>query len=172
MRAGLILSSFIFFSCNKEARKLQTTQEYLFNHPDYAASFCAEQFPVKDSVIVRDSISYDTIYFEPDTIIKNGEIIYLDKNCPIKTVIKTFRKDSVIWKRDYAEERRLQLALQSCQLNSNDLVKSNLRLTTISEQWKDIARKRLWWLILLIALITGGFAGWIYFKTKKLKLFT
>lgn len=108
---GIILT---LCSCNAERKAL----DYAKSHPEKFAEFCADEFPVKDSVIVRDSISFDTLYSENEVYIRDTSYIekegrtitiYKEKRCPpTKTITKTVRHDSLVIRRDTAKETALQ----------------------------------------------------------------
>jgi hypothetical protein len=67
-------------------------------YPELIAQNCADKFPIKETIEVRETITHDTLK-STDTLIKdtviNNEIIryvYL----PGQTITKTIKKDSVI----------------------------------------------------------------------------
>jgi hypothetical protein len=170
----LFATAYVITGCNTEKRALRKTQRFLFEHPEFSAGYCAEQYPVKDSVRVRDSIYYDTIYQDPAILEyadapADASIPAPDENPPqmeaptIKYIIKTHRKDSIIYRRDGAEERRLQLALQACQGNNNDLQNKYAALEEDRNAWKGKAKTRWLW----IALLIGGAIGYTVIKFRK-----
>ncbi len=67
-----IALAFTLGSCHSEQKALRKTQQYLFSHPDFSAGYCAEQFPVKDSIVTRDSIRFDTLYVSDQGGIEPG----------------------------------------------------------------------------------------------------
>lgn len=177
-----IALAFALGSCHSEQKALRKTQEYLFSHPDFSAGYCAEQYPVKDSIITRDSVRYDTLYVqwpeepgdsttpfevspEQPTAISpsggGGKVI-------TRYITKTIRKDSIIYKRDMAEERRLNLSLQACQGNNNNLINKNDGLQQQLNEWKGKAKARWWWIITIIA--AGATYTVIKFKKNILSL--
>lgn len=108
---GIFLA--FLFSCSVEKRAAKKVS-WLLAH-DLMDDNCARLFPVIDSIVVKDSISFDTIYNEPEIIIdtvdceKKDSIIYRYVKCPPHQVItNTIRKDSIIFKRNIAEEQRLE----------------------------------------------------------------
>ena len=101
-------------SCNPQ-RKINKAKSLLNEHPDEAAKYCAEKFPVKDSVYVRDSIHFDTLYLENEAepIVSYETIrdtVYKTVKMPGTTyfVTKTVTKDSIVIRRDIAKETSLQ----------------------------------------------------------------
>lgn len=151
--------------CNTESKTLHKTQLYLFEHPEFSAGYCAEQYPVKDSVVARDSISFDTLYMDqvPDTSYQylSGDTVFITKY-QTKYITKTIRKDSIIFRRDAAEEIRLNLSLQDFQKNNNDLLAKYNKLEEERNEWKGKAKTRFWWILLLI----GGGIVFTFFKLK------
>lgn len=176
----LLLLIVLLFGCNPEAKKLRKTQEYLFRHPDFSAGYCAEQYPVKDSIVTRDSIRFDTLYvpdysgIEPaDTLSpaggggsssSNGSTSGGgQKETVTRYITKTITKDTTIYRRDAAEERRLQLSLQACQGNNTILLNKNEALQAKVDEWKAKAKTRWWWIIALI----GAAVTYTAIKFKK-----
>lgn len=152
----------VFASCNTEKK----TQKYLYMHPDFSAGYCAEAYPTKDSVVVRDSLRRDTILelsFFTDTL-RTDSFIYVRRDSVIfRTITNTKIKDSIIYRSNTAEEKRLQLVLQACQKNNNDLLASYNKRGDEINDWKGKARKRFWLLIFL----AGAGAAYAAIKIKK-----
>lgn len=110
----LILLCFVamLFSCNVE-KQAQKKVSWLLAH-DLMDDNCARLYPIRDSIVVRDSTSFDTLYvdsdvFIRDTIEREGKIVYIEKKCPPHQVItNTIRRDSIIYQSNTAEEERLK----------------------------------------------------------------
>lgn len=151
---------------------MRKAQQFLFNHPEFSAGYCAEQYPVKDSIVTRDSIQYDTLYVPAETSEETAPMNPGDNEPPFevvpnkevitKYIIKTIRKDSIIYRRDVAEERRLNLSLQACQGNNNNLVNKNDILQKQLNEWKGKAKTRWWWILALL----GAAAAYTVIKLK------
>lgn len=133
--------------------------KYLDKHPEEAAQFCAEAFPVKDTVIVRDSIRFDTLYLEtePEIIrdsfwLKGDTIIrQVTKNCPPHQVVtKTVTKDSLIIRRDRAYE-----TVQANEITRllKEMQKKNGEIVELEGKLK--AKTKKMWLFLFIAIGLG-----------------
>ena len=171
----------MFAGCSTPLKK---TQRYLFEHPDFSSGYCAEQFPVKDSVLVKYDTVLDLGNWEFQYSDSNGNSLYLTDSGYVlhidstkwvkynlepkvitktKTVYKTIRKDSIIVRRDYAKEKELQLSLSACQVNNNALLENYNEQTQLVATWQGKAKKR-WWLI--FALI-GGAVVYTGLKIKK-----
>lgn len=152
-----------FVACNP----LKKTQRYLFEHPEFTAEICAENFPDKaDSVIIKTDTITEVIINDP--IIEITDTAYFDtSNCKPITILKTktitIRKDSIIYRENRAEQERLQLALISANKNITDLIAKNTVLEQDRNDWKGKAKTRWLW----IALLIGGAAAVAIFKVIK-----
>lgn len=167
--ALLILAALVltFVSCNTEKRALEKTQLYLFKHPEFSAGYCAEQFPDKpDSVVVKETeTKFDTLLYQDivlDTV--NVHDTLTITKTQVKVVTKTVRRDSIIYRENKAEQRRLELALLACQDNNNAWLNKYTEQENLTALWEGRAKKR-WWLI--FALI-GGAVVYTGLKIKKI----
>lgn len=163
----------------REQRKMKKTQFFLFTHPEFAAGYCSEQYPVKDQEVKIDTvikydtitITYDSLYYVPSEVKGDSLFITVDTTVPVikskkvsvKAVVKKTCHDTTIYRRDIAEETKLKLLLERCQSNNNDLAKINVDLTKDVAYWKGKAHSRFWWILLLI----GGAATYTVLKFKK-----
>jgi len=141
-------------------RKFAKAVKIMNDQPDQAAWYCAVKFPVKDTVIYRDSITYDTIvntnYFSDTTTIHDTTTI----TSPAKTLIKTVYKVKEIVRENTAKVQALEYALTESTkiISKKDSEVDECREK--SNEWEKLAKKRFWWLLLLIAAV----AGWILRK--------
>lgn len=145
-----ILIIFLLSGCLSQKK----VQRYLNENPQTAAEYCAEEFPVKDSVYVKDTVVlYDTLYLQGvplyDTLTIKGETIIIKRVCPpTKVITKTVRVDSIIIRRDIAQETSLRLTVKI-------LSSSNELLLSERNTYKEKATTRglyLWGLIALLGL--------------------
>lgn len=125
-------------------------ERFYKKHPDKLAQKCAETFPVKDSIVVIDSVHFDTLYIEGEPVIirdsffiKGDTIVrQITKECPkVQTITKVIRHDSIIYRRDAAYEATLEheLAAKETALGA---------LQSKYDDTKDARNKwRLWCLI-------------------------
>ncbi len=127
---------------------------YLNENHQISADYCAEKFPVKDSIYVKDTVVlYDTLQLQGvvvyDTLSVKGEPVIIERACPpTKVITKTVRVDSVITRRDIAQETSLRLTIKRLSL-SNELLLSE------RDSFKGKATTRglyLWGLIALLGL--------------------
>jgi hypothetical protein len=136
-----------------------TTQKkatnYFNNHPDQLAPICADKFPVKDSLVTRDSVRFDTLFIEGDPVvlkdsfyIKGDTVVkVVTKECPkVQTIFKTVIRDSIHYVRDRAFEATL--------LNDIDKAKALLvecRAQIVSDANKiKHKNKVIWWLVIVV----------------------
>lgn len=141
-------------------RKFAKAVKIMNDQPDQAAWYCAVKFPIKDTVIYRDSITYDTIvntnYFSDTTTIHDTTTI----TSPAKTLVKTVYKVKEIVRENTAKVQALEYALTESTkiISKKDSEVDECREK--SNEWEKLAKKRFWWLLLLIAAV----AGWILRK--------
>jgi hypothetical protein len=153
-------------ACNQQRK----TQRYLFEHPEFTAEVCAENFPDKpDSVIVKTDTVIEIIFM--DSLVFNTDTLYRDSlgfkyRTVTKVVTKTIRKDSIIYRENKAEQERLNLMLIDCQKNNNVLLSKLDEKDMLIASWKKKAKDRWLW----IALLIGGAAAFTAFKIFKPKL--
>lgn len=94
----ILLLTIILSSCLTEKKSVKKLALIQNKFPTLIAQNCADKFPIKESIEIREVVTYDTIK-SVDTLIKdsliNNEVIrfvYL----PGKTITKTIKKDSII----------------------------------------------------------------------------
>lgn len=144
----------LFVSCNPVKKAIQTMDE----HKPAAALYCADRFPVHDSVIVKDSVRYDTTYLPGDSIIFTrpdsiGGIsidttIPYKKICPpLKIITKTVYHDSLIIRKDIASETALTYSVKQ----------KDLKILELTDAYEEMKGGRGWWRI--ACLITWGLLG-------------
>lgn len=98
MNKLLLLTTILLASCMTEKQSVKKLAIIQSKYPQLIAQNCADKFPIKETIEVRETITHDTLK-STDTLIKdtviNNEIIryvYL----PGQTITKTIKKDSVI----------------------------------------------------------------------------
>ncbi len=145
-----IIIIFLLSGCLSQKKVLR----YLNENPQISAGYCAEKFSVKDSIYVKDTVVlYDTLQLQGvvvyDTLSVKGETVIIERTCPpTKVITKTVRVDSVITRRDIAQETSLRLTIKRLSL-SNELLLSE------RDSFKEKATTRglyLWGLIALLGL--------------------
>ena len=119
---------------------------------------CAENYPVKDSIIKGDTVvTTDTltefeIYIDT-TVVK--DTVYITRMMPSKIITKTIRLTDTVIRRDNARENVLQDQVRDCTDLQLQLIAKN---TALEEKVSDMTAKRnkwrLWFWILVGAIGT------------------
>lgn len=147
------------FSCNPLKKAQQTFDA---NKPA-AAEYCADRFPVKDSLIKGDTlVTTDTLYVkEYDTIV---DTIKLKSYYPTKYITKTIRITDTVIRRDNAREQVLANQVRQCNDVQIELIEKNTRL---SEQVDEMKGKRDKWRTRFFILL-GLTIAYVGLRVKKL----
>ena len=126
----LLLLTIILSSCLTEKKSVKQLALIQNKFPTLIAQNCADKFPIKESVEIREVVTYDTIK-SVDTLIKdsiiNNEVIrfvYL----PGKTITKTIKKDSIIRLENTAKLFVLESKLKA---SNEALIVANGKLKTL-----------------------------------------
>ncbi len=144
---------FILLGCS-ESRKITKAILTLDEHPEVAARYCGNKFPMKDTVIYRDSVRYDTIFsltpVQIDTVLREDTVVVtITKTSPaiIKTVVEY--KEVIKQPTEKIEEQRsLYLA---CEGRYSTLLQKYETTNEERKQWKE----RFWWLLIVAAALAG-----------------
>jgi len=128
----LLLLTIILSSCLTEKKSVKQLALIQNKFPSLIAQNCADKFPIKESVEIREVVTYDTIK-SIDTLIKdsiiNNEVvrfIYL----PGKTITKTIKKDSIIRLENTAKLFVLESKLKA---SNEALIVANHKLKTLKK---------------------------------------
>lgn len=126
----LLLLTIILSSCLTEQKSVKKLALIQSKFPTLIAQNCADKFPIKESIEIREVVTYDTIK-STDTLIKdsiiNNEVIrfvYL----PGKTITKTIKKDSIIRLENTAKLFVLESNLKA---SNEALIVANGKLKTL-----------------------------------------
>ena len=126
----LLLLTIILSSCLTEKKSVKQLALIQNKFPTLIAQNCADKFPIKESVEIREVVTYDTIK-SVDTLIKdsiiNNEVVrfvYL----PGKTITKTIKKDSIIRLENTAKLFVLESKLKA---SNEALIVANHKLKTL-----------------------------------------
>ena len=143
----LLLLTIILSSCLTEKKSVKQLALIQNKFPTLIAQNCADKFPIKESVEIREVVTYDTIK-STDTLIKdsiiNNEVIrfvYL----PGKTITKTIKKDSIIRLENTAKTFVLENQLK---MSNEKLIKANHKLKTL----KKLLIAIFWISVILVVL--------------------
>ena len=147
---------FVFLiGCSSE-KQIQRAKNRLSANPLEAASFCANRFPNKETIIYRDSLTLDTIYLEltrTDTIVEN-DTVRITTTSPAKVITKTLVKYKEVQIESGAaklEEQR-QLLIK-CEGRYDALQKRFEK----SEEQRKTWRKRFYWIVFVILGFAVGY---------------
>jgi len=161
--AAAILLGALVLSCNVQQKAINTFNK----HPELSSLYCAEKYPVKDTVIIRkDSISFDTLVLE-NMVIDTIHSVYNDtvfqtvtKTLPAKTITKTVTQVKEVIRENTERVKQLEMSLQACDLVNSDLTKEVKEQTDRANDFKKLRNKwRLYFFILLAAVV-----GWKFRK--------
>ena len=126
----ILLLTIILSSCLTEKKSVKQLALIQNKFPTLIAQNCADKFPIKESVEIREVVTYDTIK-SVDTLIKdsiiNNEVVrfvYL----PGKTITKTVKKDSIIRLENTAKLFVLESKLKA---SNEALIVANGKLKTL-----------------------------------------
>jgi len=166
MRTLILILLVLLAGCSVEKRAQKKVAWLLAK--DVMDDACARLYPVRDSVVVRDSLHFDTLYVENetyirDTVVREGQTVYIEKKCPPHQVItKTVTRDSFIYRTNTADVERLKgevLAVQK-QLVEKDGI--------IINQQKNLDKDN-WWKVACIVTWCGVLLGFVFrfFVVKK-----
>jgi hypothetical protein len=147
-------------------------ERFLDNHQEVLAKECAENFAPKDSIIVKDSVHFDTLYQEGlvivDTFRIGADTIYRNTQCPKTQIItKVIRHDSVIYQRDRAAEYVLQDRINKLNDYTAELNATNERLRGDNDELKgevkEARHQRNKWRVYFFTLLAVA-VGWQFRK--------
>jgi len=137
---------------------IQKAERKLDSKPVESAAYCMTRFPLKDSIITKDSILFDTLYVQGDSIlvpitdtisiIKTVKVI-----CPATQIItKTVLHDTTIYRDNSATQSRIKYLEQSTAVKDATIG----RLTGGRNTWRWIALASDLFLLLIIGLLIYG----------------
>lgn len=152
-------------SCYSERKARDQFSKAAVAYPKIPADYCANQFPVKDSLITDTLLTTDTLYIEGrDSIITeriNDTVrITVTKTLPAKIITNTVHIRDTIYQTNTA-------ALKSCEIDKSILINLTSKQAEDINKYKGIARKRgvmFWGLLALLILYIGVR---VYLKTNK-----
>ena len=138
-------------------------------YPQIAAEYCAQAYPVKDSLIRGDTlVVYDTLWGEGktlyDTVRLKGlaDTIRITKiiQLPGTVITKTITVHDTLQVENTAKYSACELALRAA-------VQNEKAQRELYDKWRRIARKRFWVIVGLGAGIAIGIVGMIARRKAK-----
>jgi hypothetical protein len=139
-------------SCNAE-KQLQKAETRL-SQAGRLASICADRFPSRDSIIVKDSVTTDTLLLGEyifDTIRVNDTIVITKKVPVVKTMYKILYK----FKERTDKIEAVQLQLEACNNEFAEMSLGMLETQKALDQAKKDAKFYFWWLWVVIVVSLG-----------------
>lgn len=146
---------FIATSCNT-GKRLQKA-EVLLASKGKLAEICGSRFPLKDSIVYRDSVSFDTLYegiYSVDTIYDKDTVkVYL--TLPAKIITKEVVKFRDVYRENTAKVVELEKKNADCLAKNVDCERQLVKLLAQSNNWEAKAKARWWflWILVIISLI-------------------
>lgn len=160
-----LLLLILLCGCYTERKAKEQFSKAAIAYPKIPAEFCANEFPVKDSIITDTLLTTDTLYVEglSDTImIQDFDTvrITITKTLPAKIITNTVHiRDTII--------RENTAALKSCEIDKSKTIDLLVKKTAEADKYKGQAKKRGWIMWGLIALLIAYVGLRIYLKAKK-----
>jgi hypothetical protein len=139
-------------SCNAE-KQLQKAETRL-SQAGRLASICADRFPSRDSIIVKDSVTTDTLLLGEyifDTIRVNDTIV-ITKKVP---VVKTKYKTKIVYRQDNAKAEAIALQLEACNNEFAEMSLGMMETQKALDQAKKDAKFYFWWLWIVVVISLG-----------------
>lgn len=147
-----ILSAFCTIGCASE-RQLQKAETKLAQS-GRLPKICADRFPARDSIVVKDSVTTDTLLLGEyifDTIRVNDTIVVTKQIHLIKTKIRT----QIVYRQDNAKADAIALQLEACNNDFADMSLGILETQKELDRYKKDAKTYFWWLWIVILLAIG-----------------
>lgn len=148
-----LLLILILTGCYSERKAKNQFAKAVVAYPKIPAEYCANEFPVKDSVIRDTTKTTDTVLIQggitEDTLIirVNDTVrITIIRELPGKIITNTIRITDTIIRENTA-------ALRLCEIDKSQLTDLLTKKTTEADKYKAQAKKRGWFLWGLIALL-------------------
>jgi hypothetical protein len=149
-----------FCGCSEQKQATKKVS-WLLAH-DLMDDECARLYPVMDSLVKGDTIvNLDTLYldndvFIRDTILREGETVYIEKKCPpTQTITKKIFVVDTLYRESTAEVNRLNSIIQQKdrQAKEKDDIVINQQKKIDKNDWWKIAALATWALILVGGII-------------------
>lgn len=152
----------VFTRCSPVKKAIETFDK----HPDAAAEYCADRFPVKDSLIKGDTVTtIDTSYemlFITDTV-RTLDTVRITITKPV-TVTKTRIITDTVIRENTARVTALNNQVEACQVTVND---RDARITRLQADYDGMKAKRNKWRLWLWIAV-GAVGAYTALKIKKL----
>ena len=149
----ILILSIVFTACNPSKRLYKAIDE-LNKHPIESAKYCADKYPVKDTVIYRDSVAFDTLYMGEyvfdTTVVK--DTVYITKTVP-KTITKTVTQVKEVLRENTARVKEFEGKYLTCESKYQSLFLDYEKAVKQGFDYrKQRDKMRLWFWILVGAI--------------------
>jgi len=142
--------------CYGERKAREQFAKAAIAYPEIPAAYCANEFPVKDSVIRDTTLTFDTLFIEglSDTVfVQDFDTVRMTitKTLPGKVITNTVHIIDTIIRENTA-------SVAACEIERSKLIGVIAGITKERDEYKGRAQKRgwiMWGLALLIAVIVG-----------------
>lgn len=157
----------ILSSCDPQ-RKLHKALDELQKHPIESAKYCADKYPVKDTIVKGDSvIVYDTlwgIYNDTSYVDRIDTINNVVTKIVPKIITKTITIIDTVYRENTARVEQLNLQNAKCESKYQELFLKYEQSVEQGFQYKKQRNKmRLWFWILV-----GAIGGYTFLRFRKL----
>ena len=153
-----LAGAFILLALLTSCSSINKARKTLDNNPQEAARYCADKFPVRDSVVYKDSVHFDTLligetYFDtilvqcPDTVIK-----VVTKVEP-KTIVKTVTQIKEVYRENTAKVEEWRLMFFDAEKKMLNAIDKYNKEQAEKKIWKAAARKWKWLLFALVGFL-------------------
>lgn len=154
----LIFLVLFLFGCTTS--KVGRAKRVLDENPIDAAQYCANKFPIKDSIVYKDSVHLDTLYVgEPyfDTILVQcpDTVIKVVTRIEPKTIVKTVTQTKEVYRENTAKAEEWRLLFFDAQKKMLTAIDKYNKAEAEKKIWKAAARKWKWLLIAIAAFVIG-----------------
>lgn len=150
----LFLTFVFLIGCSSE-KQIQRAKNRLSANPLEAASFCANSFPNKETIVYRDSVTLDTIFLEltrTDTLIENDTVRIITTS-PAQVITKTLVKYKEVQIENTAKVEEQRQLLIRCEGRYDTLQKKWEKSEAERKAW----RKKFYWIIFVILGFAVGY---------------
>lgn len=139
----------------------------MLTHPEVLAPICADEFPVKDSLIKGDSIVlYDTLWgikIESDTVVTK-DTVRITNTLPAKIITKTVTVVDVVYRENTARVSQLLNQVGDC---NKTVIRKDVKIDDLEQSLSAMKKARNKWRLWLFIAI-GAAGMFTFLKIKKI----
>lgn len=162
---AILLTIVALASCNPQ-RKLQKALDEIAKHPIESAKYCADKYPVKDSIVKGDTVTVtDTLWgIVTDTVtdIYNDTVFITKFQDRVINKTKTIR--DTIFRENTAKVQQLSLQIANCEQKYQKLFLDYEKAVKEGFDYKKQRNK----MRLLFWILVGAIGGYSFLRVRKL----